>query len=571
MKKLGIFALAAIVLIGCDKREEYVPTVNSSGNTPNSNNLGDITIPTSFNWSSSLKGRMGVSLNANANMKTNGQPVHLVNASGQILDRGEVFNNEVELYFNVPQNGEKIFLKYPNTGETMEITSEGDMVFDIGQEDRQVERDSTFNFSGKKGKKTAFKTAANVLINGDFSVNDIGTNTADDYTLRTTGKWYEKTNHGQWTSSVGGGAYKSTSNSKWYELFQSVAAASSASYTASFDYSGSSSKVSGYVDFFDSNGSWLGYDNFSESSGVASASGTTPSNCAYVQIYILQKKKYYIDNVSLDVATPVVDADSDGVPDDQDDYPNDPARAYMSHFPTTGYQTLAFEDLWPARGDFDFNDMVVSTQVVYSSDANNDRVDAQFTISLDAVGSGFSNGLAIVFTDANRAAISQNIISSVSGDATLDANVTNGIVVFNDVYLAQSEYYQNNGVGPSVTADVFTFTVTFNSNAGSQAIIPDIYIYRTSNRGQEVHLDGFLGTMAADASFNGTIDDVGGTYNTSNGLPWALEVVTANKTFKHPLEKNDIVTAYPEFQSWAESNGTTNTTWLDNWVSSKVF
>lgn len=571
MKKLGIFALAAIVLIGCNKREEYVPSTPSSGNPPNSDNLGDIIIPTTFNWSSSLKGRAGVSLNANASMKTNGEPVHLVDASGKILDRGVIFNNEVELFYNIPQNGDKIFIQYPNTGESIEITGDENIVLDVGQEDRSIERDSTFNFSGKKGKMASFKTSANVLVNGDFSVNDIGTNTASEYALRTTGKWYEKTTYGQWTNSVGGGAYESTSNSKWYEIMQSVAAASSAAYTASFDYSGSSSKVSGYVDFFDSGGNWLGYDNFSESGGTATASGTTPSNCAFVQIYIAQKKKYYIDNVSLDVTTPIVDADNDGVPDDQDDYPNDPARAYTSNFPTTGYQTLAFEDLWPAQGDFDFNDMVVSTQVVYSSDANNDRVDAQFTITLDAVGSGFSNGLAIVFTDANRTALSQNIIQGVTGDASLDANVTNGIIVFDDVYLAQSEYYQNNGVGPNLTADVFTFTVSFNSNAGSTAIIPDIYIYRTSNRGQEVHLDGFSGSAAADPSFNGTIDDIGGTYNTVNGLPWALEVITPSKTFRHPLEKNDIVTAYPNFQQWAESSGSTNTDWMDNFVAAKVF
>lgn len=555
--------------MSCDKREEYTPTTPGSSNTPNATNLDDIIIPTTFDWSSSLKGRLGVSLNANASLKTNGQPINLVDSAGRILAHSAIFNNEAEFVYNVPQNGHELYIEYPNTGESFLITGEENVVMNVGNLDRTIERDSTQN-PGKKGKMASFKTSADVVVNGDFSVNDIGSNTSGDYVLRTPGKWYEATSDGAWDSNSGG-RYESTDKSDWYVLIQSIAAASNAAYTGSFRYGGSSSKISGYVDYYDASSNYIGYKSFSESGGSASISGTTPSNCAFVQIYITQKDKKWLDDVVLDVATPILDADNDGVVDTQDDYPNDPTRAYTSSFPSIGYQTLAFEDLWPAKGDFDFNDMVVSNQVVYSANANNEWVDATFTISLDAVGSGFSNGLAIVFTDANKQALGTPIITSVSGDASLDPSVTNGIVVFHSVYAAQSQFYQNNGVGPNLTADVFTFTVTFNSNAGTAAIIPDTYIYRTDNRGNEVHLDGFSGSMAANAALNGTIDDVGGTYNTVNGLPWALEIVTDNKTFKHPLEKNDIVTAYPDFQVWAESNGTTNTDWIDNFVLSLVF
>ena len=366
---------------------------------------------------------------------------------------------------------------------------------------------------------------------------------------------------------------QSQSNGSWACVLQSVAITPGATYTFTTDYgtTGSHIKRSIYIDFFDASGNWLSYHSPSCGSGTCSKTATAPANAAYIQIYVSLRKFTWVDNVVLDVAPAVSDADNDGVPDDQDDYPNDPARAYTSNFPTSGYQTVSFEDLWPAKGDFDLNDMVLNNQVVYTSDGNNDRVDATFTISLDAVGSGFSNGLAIVFTDANKQPLGQNIISGVSGDASLDPNVTNGIIVFNDVYAAQSQYYQNNGVGPSATADVFTFTVTFNSNAGSQAIIPDVYIYRTNDRGLEVHLDGFLGTSAANSSYNNTVDDVNGTYSTSSGLPWALEVVTPNKTYRHPLEKIDILVAYPNFQQWAESSGSQNQDWMDSPDNTKIF
>lgn len=571
MKKLILIALFAIFAISCDKTEEFTPNYLSTVNAPNADDLDDLIIPVTFNWSSSFKGTLGVSLDANSELVTNGAPIVITNLDGDILDRSIIQNNEAEFYYTIPQNNERIFLTYPYTGESVEITNQENITLSVGKEDRNIERDSTFTGSGKKGKTSINKTAANVLINGDFSVDDIGFDGSSEYDLRTPGKWYAQDNDGDWENSPNNGVYKSQEKNDWGVIMQSVVAGPNTAYTASFIYSGSSSKVTGYVDFFDSNDNWISYDNFSESSGNATTSGTTPNNCAYVQIYIQQKKKGYVDDVVLDMTVPNPDTDGDGVDDNQDEFPNDPTKAYTSKFPTSGYQTLAFEDLWPAKGDFDFNDMVVSNQVVYGLDANGDKVDATFTISLDAAGSGFSNGLAMVFTDGNNQSLNQSVITSVSGDATLDPNVPNGVIVFNDVFAAQTTFYQNNGPGLSATPDVFTFTVNFNSAVNNQVIVPDTYIYRTTNRGQEVHLDGFLGTAAATVGFNNTIDDVNGTYNTATGLPWAIEIVTANKTFKHPTEKNDILLAYPGFQLWAENGGSVNTGWLNNPVLGLVY
>ncbi len=564
---------AGILFTACDKTETYTPTTPAN-NPIGADDLDDIVIPTQFNWSSSTKGRLNVSLDAPGNMITNGAPITLVDGNQNVVDRATIFNNEADFYYIIPQNNAELSVVFPNTGESVVVDQNSSIVLTVGQEDRDLERDSTFFNSGKKGKRFARKAMANLLIAGDFegiTDSDLGFDDDDYDDLRPVGKWYEGNNDGELKNSGGSQVYKSKDNDDWFLLVQSVSSPANANFTASFEYSGNSSRVSGYADYFDANGNHLGYALFSESSGVASLSSTTPANCAFVQLWLRQKKKGHIDNVVLDIINPIVDSDNDGVPDDSDEYPNDASKAYSSYFPSSGYQTLAFEDLWPAKGDFDFNDMVVSNNVVYGLDANNNKVDATFTISLDAVGSGFSNGLAIVFTDANKNFLSQSIISSVSGNASLDPNVTNGIIVFDDVYTAQSVYYQNNGDGPSAPADEFTFTVTFNSNAGSQAIIPDTYIYRTGVRGNEVHLDGFSGTSAADVSLNGSIDDVSGTYNTANGLPWALEIVTAGKDFDHPIEKVDIVVAYPNFQSWAESNGTLNTDWLDNSIIGNIF
>ena len=566
MKKL-IFILTAgsFILSSCNKNEPVTIT-----NPPGAMDLGSLTIPDEFNWSSSQKGALTVSLNPDvADFVTEGQPLLIQDDAGNTLERGVVHNNQASFYYTFPQDGKKYKVNLPATGDEIDINGSGNVNLDVVTDILGDFNALTARASASKGKKSSGKTAStNLLVNGDFSVNDFGLYSGGN-SINNTGKWfnYWYSNRHEWKNVSGNRVYKAKHNNG-AAVLQTVAVTGGDLYTMSATTSG---VFCYYVYFKTASGSLISYVGYNPTNNAINESGTVPSNAAYALIYLHGPKNAWIDDVVFSTSPAIVDSDNDGVADDQDDYPNDPARAYTSNFPTSGYQTVSFEDLWPAKGDFDLNDMVLNNQVVYTSDANNDRVDATFTISLDAVGSGFSNGLAIVFTDANKQPISQNIISSVSGDATVDPNVTNGIIVFSDVYAAQSQYYQNNGVGPSATSDVFTFTVNFNNNAGSQAIIPDVYIFRTADRGLEVHLDGFLGTSAANSSYNNTVDDVNGTYSTSTGLPWALEVVTPNKTYRHPLEKVDILVAYPNFQQWAESSGSQSQDWMDSPDNTKIF
>ena len=71
----------------------------------------------------------------------------------------------------------------------------------------------------------------------------------------------------------------------------------------------------------------------------------------------------------------IVDADNDGVQDSDDAYPNDAARAYNNVFPSSGYSTLMFEDLWPSLGDYDFNDFVADYKINRVTNAANKVVE----------------------------------------------------------------------------------------------------------------------------------------------------------------------------------------------------
>jgi len=89
------------------------------------------------------------------------------------------------------------------------------------------------------------------------------------------------------------------------------------------------------------------------------------------------------------------DSDNDGISDDLDAYPNDPIRAGNVYYPSeNGEATLAFEDLWPFIGDYDFNDTAIDYKVTTVTNASNQVVELIFETELVSNGGAFVNGFA---------------------------------------------------------------------------------------------------------------------------------------------------------------------------------
>ncbi|MAN04869.1 MAG: hypothetical protein CMI35_17455 [Owenweeksia sp.] len=570
----------SLLLFSCSKNEQQ----GSAPNPEHAQHLNELTIDQNFNWSSSSKGKLIVNLKPLQSLYTEDQPVLLTTEDGTVLQKKHSHGNQAEFFYAMPPNSEKLFIEYPNTGERIAVNGQTQLSFTVG--DFKLGEKPSTNPGKKMAPSSRGKTTSNLLVNGDFEVNDIGI-ASYSQSAPPTGKWHtqaDRVNYAHLATVSGSQVWQATNANQWGMIFQTAAITPSTPVTLDFQYrinqqasQWSSDDI--YADFiwFDANGNWLGYVHMAGLSntnpGLFSANDTrtAPANAAYVEVFILVQGTVWIDNVVLTGTAPSSDDDGDGIPNTSDDYPNDNTKAYASYYPTSGYQTLAFEDLWPAKGDFDFNDLVVSMDVEMAADTGNKLVDATFTISADAVGSGLGNGLAIVLRDANGNFLNQDVISNVSGEATADPDVTNGIIVFEDIYDAQESFYMNNGFGPSAPAEEFTFTVTFNANAGTQIIVPEMYIFRSGERGREIHQKGYSPTPVANPALFNTLDDVNGTYSTANGLPWVIELVTANKSFQHPLEKVDILQAYPTFQTWAESNGQSNTDWYLNPDNIRVF
>jgi len=273
------------------------------------------------------------------------------------------------------------------------------------------------------------------------------------------------------------------------------------------------------------------------------------------------------------------DGDDDGVPDNFDDYPEDPDMAFNNYYFNQGdYGTLAYEDLWPSVGDYDFNDAVIDYNFNQITNGDNQLVKIEAEFILRAHGAYFHNGFGFEIP------IDNNLVSAVSGEMSITGNVvtlddrnlesgqTNAVViVWDDAYDVLPQAGAGVGVNtepntPYVTPNSISLSITLTepvslSSVGHPPYNPFIFV--DQQRGVEVHLPNMEPTDLADLSLLGTesdnsIPEQDRYYKTSTNLPWAINII---ESFEYPIEKADITTAYLKFGEWAESGGQVSYDW----------
>ena len=272
------------------------------------------------------------------------------------------------------------------------------------------------------------------------------------------------------------------------------------------------------------------------------------------------------------------DTDNDGVSDNLDDYPQDPTRAFNNFYPSANtVGSLGFEDQWPSKGDYDFNDMVIEYSFNPVTNAQNQVVEIKATFTTKAVGASFHNGFGI------QLPISSGMVSKVTGTDLRRSLVqigSNGtelgqskatIIVFDNAF--DQLPWPGNGIGvntmmglPHVQPRTLNLVIKLTSPVspsvmGDPPYNPFIFINRT--RGREVHLIDHEPTDLADKSLFKTKDDnsilpAGHYYKTVNHLPFAIDVIDP---FDYVTEKTNITSGHLYFRSWALSNGNTYRDW----------
>ncbi len=275
-----------------------------------------------------------------------------------------------------------------------------------------------------------------------------------------------------------------------------------------------------------------------------------------------------------------IDTDNDGVVDSDDEYPTDSTRAFNNFSPAKGLGTLAFEDSWPSKGDYDMNDVVVDYQFKNILNANEKLVETYATFVLKASGAGYNNGFGFQFKNntINQSDITVSGYFLNADYINLNSNGTEAnqskptIIVFDNAY----SVLQHPGVGtginttmglPYVNPVTLTIHIIYTPNSYNEGQL-DIshfnpFIIINKNREKEVHLADNSPTSLADLNLFGTQNDNSNAvqnryYKTTNNLPWALNIY---ETFSYPVEKAPINEAYNHFIDWVISNGESYTDW----------
>ncbi len=270
------------------------------------------------------------------------------------------------------------------------------------------------------------------------------------------------------------------------------------------------------------------------------------------------------------------DTDGDGVPDDQDDYPNDPDRATNDYYPNEDdFTSLACEDLWTGYGDYDFNDLVVMTNYKIVKNAQNEVVEVFGKFHIAAVGATLNNGFGVEF-DVPASAVQSVTGCEIDGSAVTltssgieDGSGSNAVMI---VYSAVNDYLGTSMVntvvgGNTMEIDTIEVHMLFNSPQASIGVAPyNPFMFIDQIRGKEIHKIDNAPTALVNVEYFGEGQDdsdpaIGRYYVSETNLPWVIEIP---ETFVWPIESADILTGYLKFQQWAESSGTEYTDWYEN-------
>jgi LruC domain-containing protein len=267
----------------------------------------------------------------------------------------------------------------------------------------------------------------------------------------------------------------------------------------------------------------------------------------------------------------IVDNDGDGVQESEDFDDNDPTVAFVSYFPSeTGWASYAFEDLYPWKGDYDMNDLVMAFRRITYTNSTNMVSKVAFKYNVRAAGSRLTISAAFQLDEINATNIASVEGQEISGTAPFSVS-TNGtepgvslavIPLFNKVDDAIDRGFSflnvNNGTY-EITPEKEILIKFSNPPQQSSLTMDNINFFIVVNevgqteRGREVHLPSFSATTKMDQSlFAGKQLHPTDKFKFLDGMMWGIMLPVI---FEYPIERSAVNLAYYKFQLWAESGG----------------
>ena len=282
---------------------------------------------------------------------------------------------------------------------------------------------------------------------------------------------------------------------------------------------------------------------------------------------------------------------------------NNPDICMTTIFPAANtWGTLAFEDNWPVKGDYDFNDVIMRYRITEVMNSQRELTSIDATFQLQAMGGDYHNGFALRLPNVDVANISSVTLTN-NGVAAQHEVIETGhnqsvLIISPDTHADVIDIGQITEACPYYHVeqnciDVQTGTIEYQlsivfttpvlrSDIGQPPYDPFIFAAAGKYHGEfgilhpgrswETHLKQFSGTAMLDASLftqGHDASDGSNHFVTANAFPWALNLT---EDWRQPIERVDVGHAYPDFSTWVTSSGENNLNWhrIENAIMNKV-
>ncbi len=250
--------------------------------------------------------------------------------------------------------------------------------------------------------------------------------------------------------------------------------------------------------------------------------------------------------------------------------PEDEFDIIDEYLPTEAiHGTLAFEDQWPYKGDYDFNDVVVN--YTYSMAKNTDNTINKVKLSFTPIAKGAANYTRIGFGIEIPIDYADVDLNSVTGASVETGNEYLTLIVWdmNNQFFGNQGFVNTDKGVQHIDAETIEVEIALRDGITNLSFFkfnPFIFV---NERGKEIHLVDYKPTAKMNYDYfkqgHDNSDVTAGVYYRMDNLyPWVLDfprLSSDSPAWRYPKEKSNITNAYLFYNEWVKNRS--NLYWFD--------